>query len=200
MANEYAVNHSDLKAVADAIRAKAGVSDALAFPAGFADAIAAIAADSAASGLAYDMGEWSIDADWTSVNKITVPHNLGDTPDFICVWTDHWAGITEAPYADGATLLGFVWLNDITGMTGRASSSADATNPIIMFFTMAKSDYRIGVAIASSASYGLPDDRLPTASALITPTLGASNLWRGGVVYKYFVSKAWWTIGGGADA
>lgn len=45
MANEYAVNAEDLTAVADAIRAKAGVSDALVFPSGFADAVAGISTD-----------------------------------------------------------------------------------------------------------------------------------------------------------
>lgn len=42
MANEYTVNASDLTAVADAIRAKAGTSEGLSFPDGFAQAIAAI--------------------------------------------------------------------------------------------------------------------------------------------------------------
>ena len=45
MANEDAVNAADLTAVADAIRAKAGVSDALVFPSGFADAVAGISTD-----------------------------------------------------------------------------------------------------------------------------------------------------------
>lgn len=45
MANEYAVNAADLTAVADAIRAKSGVSDALVFPSGFADAVAGISTD-----------------------------------------------------------------------------------------------------------------------------------------------------------
>lgn len=42
MANEYTVNASDLTAVADAIRAKAGTSEGLSFPDGFAAAIAGI--------------------------------------------------------------------------------------------------------------------------------------------------------------
>lgn len=42
MANEYAVNQADLKAVADAIRSKGGTSDALTFPGGFVDAVGAI--------------------------------------------------------------------------------------------------------------------------------------------------------------
>lgn len=52
MANEYAVNQIDLKTVADAIRAKSGVSDALVFPSGFADAVAGIS-----TGGDVDVGE-----------------------------------------------------------------------------------------------------------------------------------------------
>lgn len=44
MANEYAVNQADLKAVADAIRNKGGTSGALTFPGGFVNAVGAIEA------------------------------------------------------------------------------------------------------------------------------------------------------------
>ena len=40
--NEYLVNETDLKAVADAIREKGGTTELLAFPAGFVSAIQAI--------------------------------------------------------------------------------------------------------------------------------------------------------------
>ncbi len=53
MANEYAVNSADLKAIADAIRAKVGQSGALAFPAGFVDAVDAI---QTGSGNLYEEG------------------------------------------------------------------------------------------------------------------------------------------------
>lgn len=42
MANEYAVNSTDLTSVADAIRSKGGTFDALSFPDGFVSAISAI--------------------------------------------------------------------------------------------------------------------------------------------------------------
>lgn len=44
MANEYLVNSDDMTSVADAIRAKGGMSGALTFPDGFVDAVAAIQA------------------------------------------------------------------------------------------------------------------------------------------------------------
>jgi hypothetical protein len=54
MANEYAVNQADLKAVADAIRTKGSTSDALTFPDGFIDAVGAIATG---GGMDMDVGE-----------------------------------------------------------------------------------------------------------------------------------------------
>ena len=55
MANEYAVNHADLTAVADAIRAKGGTSGTLAFPDGFVEAVRAIQAG--AGGNAVQIGQ-----------------------------------------------------------------------------------------------------------------------------------------------
>lgn len=192
-----------LTAIADAIRSKGGTTEQLTL-AGMVDAINAIQTGSGGTGLAYDMGEFILDADTASNNAWLVsnpiPHNLGETPDFIIVWTDHWAGINEAPYTDNTTMVGFVWLNELTGMTGRASSSVNVTNPVVAIMSMAKSDYRCQIASPTSSAYGLTNDRLPTQEAFALANYGATSLWRAGVVYKYFVSKAWWNIGGVANA
>lgn len=201
MANEYAVSSADMKVVADAIRAKAGTEGGLVFPSGFADAIAAIMSGGAAESLAYDMGEWGIDTDTASApGVISIPHNLGEVPDFVCVWTDHWAGVTEAPYSDKSTMVGWVWLRSITGMTGRASSTADMVNPVAFLMSLPANDYRLGCSAPTSVAYGIIDGRLPTKDAIFTPAYGAGAIWRAGVTYKYFVSKAWWNAGGGIDA
>ena len=198
MANEYAVNAADLTTVADAIRIKSGTTDPLEFPNGFVSAIGAIAAGGAASGLDYDAGEWGIESDTNG--NVTIPHNLGDVPDFVCIWTDRWAGITEAPYSDYTTLVGWIWMRGMTGMTERVSSSANVTNPLCILLTIQKSDYRISVGAPSSAAYGITDNRLPDSNNIYAAYAGANAYWRAGVTYKYFVSKAWWTVGGGADA
>ncbi|MBR5559937.1 MAG: hypothetical protein IKU73_00815 [Clostridia bacterium] len=211
MANEYAVNSADLKAIADVIRAKAGVDGALAFPDGFAEAIAAITSGGAAGGLVYDMGEFTVQEDINTNNlgyvnnglnpmPNGIPHNLGDVPDLICVWTDHWAGVTAAPYANGTTMVGFIWLRGMTGLLGRASSAANYPNPLLCAFTMAANDDRLGGTFPSSVAYGLTNERLPNEQAFYTPTFGTSTWWRAGATYKYFVSKAWWTVGGEASA
>lgn len=200
---DSAVLDAGMTAVADAIRAKAGTTEPLAWPDGFKAAIEAISGGGG-TGLAYDMGEFVLDADTSSNNpwliSNPIPHNLGETPDFIIVWTDHWAGITEAPYTDTTTMVGFAWLNGLTGMIGRASASVDVTNPLIAILSFPKSDYRCSVSNPTSAAYGLTNDRLPTQEAFALANYGASSLWRAGVVYKYFVSKAWWNIGGVANA
>ena len=200
---EYLTNTTDLTKVASAIRAKAGTTEPLEWPDGFKAAIEAISGGGG-TGLAYDMGEFILDADTASNNawlaRNPIPHNLGETPDFIIVWTDHWAGITEAPYTDNNTMVGFAWLNGLTGMIGRASSSADVTNPLIAIVSFHKSDYRCSVSNPASSSYGLTNDRLPTQEAFALASYGQAFLWRAGVVYKYFVSKAWWNIGGVANA
>lgn len=195
---------AQLTSIADAIRSKGGTTEQLTL-AGMVDAINAIQTGSGGStGLHYDMGEFVLDADIASNNILLtenpIPHNLGETPDFIIVWTDHWAGISEAPYTDNTTIVGFVWLNGLTGMIGRATTAADVTNPLIAIISFLKADYRCSFTNPTSASYGLLDDRLPTQEAFALANYGATALWRAGVVYKYFVSKAWWNIGGVASA
>ena len=191
-----------LTAIADAIRSKGGTTDQLTL-AGMVDAINAIQTGGGGTGLAYDMGEFVFDADTVSnansLIKEPIPHNLGDTPDFILVWTDHWAGIAEAPYTDNNTMVGFAWINGLTGIIGRASASANVTNPMIAIFNMPRSDYRCNFSNPTSSSYGITDDRLPTQGTFCLANFGAA-LWRAGVTYKYFVSKAWWNVGGVASA
>ncbi len=214
MAIDKAVDSSQLnaalKAVADAIRTKGGTSGLLEFPGGFADAIAAIQAGGDGNGLAYDMGEFSVSEDVNTNNlgggggldpmKNGIPHNLGEVPDFICVWTDAWAGITEAPYTSGASMVGFVWLRGMSGTIGRAAASVNITNPLVVQFSIMQNDYRCGGGLPTSAAYGMEDKRLPTAEVFRTITMGTGTWWRAGATYNYFVSRAWWNVGGGASA
>ena len=198
---DSAVLDAGLLQIANAIREKAGTSDSLAFPDAMAAAIAGI---SGGGGLAYDMGEFVLDADTVSGKGISVRHSLGVAPEFICVWTDHWAGLTsENPvsYDDTRhTAAGYIWLNEITGMQYRVSSAATGT-PLCCLLQISNGDYRVGVALPSSASYGMLGELLPTEATFSAPTFGANGArFRAGVTYKYFVSKAWWNIGGVANA
>ena len=189
---------AQLTSIADAIRSKGGTTDQLTL-AGMVDAINAIQIGSGGTGLAYDMGEFVFDADTPSHKAPAVQHNLGEIPDCIIVWSDNWAGNTEVIDTTYGTMVGFLWLKELTGMTERASSTVNVTNPIILFMNIAKNDYRLSVASPTSASYCINLDKL-TATEFLPANYGANNYWRGGVTYKYFVSKAWWNIGGVASA
>lgn len=199
MANEYAVNQADLRAVADAIREKGGTSGALMFPGGFADAIAAIQSGSGGSGLACDMGEFAFETDLTTNQYATksIPHNLGETPDFILVWTDEYAGLTEALYTT-ETCVGFIWMRELTGMRVWATSSVDQTNPLFIYLYISSSTDRLRVYIPTSKAYGVV--QLPTDTEFYGCTVGTNSWVRAGVTYNYFVSKAWWNIGGAVNA
>lgn len=69
MANEYAVNHDDLAAVANAIREKGGTTDALAFPAGF---VAAIGDIESGSRVSLDYVQCAIIDFYEDKDKITI--------------------------------------------------------------------------------------------------------------------------------
>ena len=197
---EYLTNTNDLTKVASAIRAKAGTTEPLEWPDGFKAAIEAISGGGG-TGLAYDMGEFVFDTDITSSNssRPAIPHNLGEIPDCIIVWTDNWAGNTEVIYTDYGTMVGFLWMRELTGMTEQGSSTVNAVNPIILFMNISKNDYRLRILAPTSAGYCFDLNTL-TATEFYPPNYGRSNYWRGGVTYKYFVSKAWWNIGGVASA
>lgn len=210
MAIDKAIDSAALDAgllsVANAIRTKGGTSASLAFPAGFVSAVEAITAGG--GGLAYDIGTFTLSIDETSASVTTdaaeefktgVPHSLGETPDFIMVWTDEWAGITTAPYTTN-TEVGFIWARGLTGMTQHGSSSVNVKNPVLVRLSMGGNAYRVAVGYPNSTAYGIPDGRLPTSTHFCCTTFGAGTWWRGGVVYNYFVSKAWWNVGGVADA
>ncbi len=192
-----------LTAIGDAIRGKTGSTDLLTLD-GMAAAIAGIeTGGGGGDGLVYDMGEFVLDADTVSGNTISVPHNLGASPEFICVWTDNWAGLTSdepVTYGDAKpTAVGFVWLEEITGMVFRASSVASGT-PMCLAFTITNGDYRVGGALPTSAAYGVLDGFV-SKTAFSPPTYGINGArYRAGVTYKYFVTKAWWSVGGVASA
>lgn len=190
-----------LTAIAEAIRGKTGGTEALTLDQMAAE-IAGI--ETGGGGLAYDMGEFVLDADTVSGKGISVPHSLGVTPEFICVWTDHWAGLTsENPvtYDDAKrTAAGFIWLKEITGMVCRLSSAASG-NPMCLGFLIINDDYRVGGTLPSSSAYGMVGDEYYTEATFSPPTFGVNGMiYRAGVTYKYFVSKAWWNAGGVANA
>lgn len=147
-------------------------------------------------GLAYDMGEFVLDADGVSAvsgaSQIRVPHNLGATPGFVLVWTDDYAGVTN-PDATYATNLGFVWFGNIMGMQNNLSTAVKNEGTTVNFHLL-KGGTDITVVKPNSAAY------IFTAAAADAESFGlvriaTSSYWRAGTTYKYFVSRAWWNTG-----
>ena len=192
---DSAVLDAEMTSVANAIRAKTGNTDMLAWPNGFLAAIAEIAGGGGA-GLAYDMGEFVLDADTKALDPPSLPHNLGEIPEFILVWTDDFAGVSKENPAAQQCNLGYVWLKNLTGMLQRLSTAATGDS-LAVNFNLVSGDYRIQPIVPSSYVYLT---KQPTAEYFGLNQTGGSYYWRAGVTYKYFVSKAWWNTGGVANA
>ena len=184
-----------ITSVANAIRAKTGNTDMLAWPNGFLAAIAEITGGGSA-GLAYDMGEFVLDADAKYVDPPSIPHNLGEVPEFILVWTDDFAGLSEENPAAQQCNLGYIWLKNLCGLMQRLTTAASG-NAFTVNLMLNNADYRIQPNSPTSAIYLT---KQPTAEGLGLNQTGGNYYWRAGVTYKYFVSKAWWNIGGAVNA
>lgn len=185
-----------LTAIADAIRGKTGGTALLTLD-DMAAAIAGISSGGGGgSGLAYDMGEFVLEADTIAGENTYISHNLGEKPGFILVWTDDYVGVTN-PY-DNVTALGFVWFNQIMGLENWFTSSQKGEGTTVNF-TQNKAAGGMNVVKPTSASYTLKSDGVSAESFMLVKS-GYTNYYRGGTTYKYFVSKAWWNIGGVASA
>ena len=182
-----------LTAIADAVRAKTGGTELLTLDE-IAAAISGISGG--VTGLAYDMGEFVLDADINRPNNYAINHNLGDTPGFVLVWTEDFSELNAENTATQQCNLGYIWFNNLTGMSQRITSSATGVALTIQL-NLGAGDYRVYPVGASSVAYLAT---VPTAEVFYIHTTGGNNYWRAGVTYKYFVSKAWWNIGGVASA
>ncbi len=183
-----------LKAIADAVREKTGGTDALTLE----QMVTEIEGIEAGGGLAYDMGEFVLDADGNGWNEI--PHNLGVVPDFILVWTDEFAGTTNS-YGT-PTVIGFICMHMITGMSQRLTSAA-SYYPLNILLTQAKDSNVLSVGNPTSYIYTASADIVSSSTnktQFATMHTPSTTYYRAGITYKYFVSKAWWNVGGVASA
>ena len=140
-------------------------------------------------GLAYDMGEFVLESDSNVTPQVYISHNLGEKPGFILVWTDDYVGVTN-PDKINVTALGFVWFNQIMGLKNWFTASLKGEGTTVNF-TQSKATDGMNVVKPTSSSYTLTSDLVSAE---------ANTYCRGGTTYKYFVSKAWWNIGGVASA
>lgn len=149
------------------------------------------------TGLAYDMGEFVLEADTIAGKNTYISHNLGEKPGFILVWTDDYVGVTN-PDENYATALGFVWFNQIMGLENWLTSSKKSEGTTVNF-TQSKGGTDMNVVKPTSGIYTLKSDGVSAESFMLVK-IGNTTYYRAGTTYKYFVSKAWWNIGGVASA
>ena len=192
---DSAVLDAGMTSVANAIRAKTGNADLLAWPDGFKVAIEAISGGGS-TGLHYDMGEFVLENDATFLNDY-IRHNLGEKPGFIIVWTDDYVGVTK-PDTNYATNLGFVWMNQIMGLDNWFTSAVSGEGTTVNF-TQSKGSSGMNVVKPTSSAYTIISDDVSSESFKLVKS-GNATYWRAGTTYKYFVSKAWWNIGGVVSA
>ena len=147
------------------------------------------------SGLAYDMGEFVLDADNVYANA--VPHDLGSKPEFILVWTDDLAGTTNE-YGN-TTNVGFIWMKNLMGLKQRLTASSNTTGYTVNYYQSVGSN-TLHTSAPTSAAYCHED--IDTDTTFVLHRQGSSVYWRAGITYKYFVSKAWWNteLGGATNA
>lgn len=185
-----------LKAIADAVREKTGGTELLTLDQ-IAAAIGGISGGGGVTGLAYDMGEFVLEADTTAGANTYISHNLGEKPGFILVWTDDYVGVTN-PDENYLTSLGFVWFNQIMGLENWFTSSMKGEGTTVNFVQNKATD-GMNVMKPTSGSYTLKSAEVSAESFRLVK-VGNSTYYRAGKTYKYFVSKAWWNIGGVASA
>ena len=184
---KYSIEDSTLTGIADAIREKNGTTENIS-PTDMAAAILAISSGDG-GGLKYEIGQFTVASDTQST---TVHHNLGETPYFMMVWTDHWAGLTaDTPsnYTTG-TNVGFVFARGITGMVQRLTSAASHDKELQNFYVMGAGEYRVNMLVGTSSSYGITT--YPTDTTLYIGRAAGNYYWRSGVTYNYFIAAPWW--------
>ena len=181
--------------IADAIREKTGSTRTMNLEE-MAAAIAGITGGGGA-GLTYDMGEFVLDADTKALKSPSIPHNLGEVPEFILVWTDDFAELSEENPAAQQYNLGYIWLKNLCGLMQNLTTTATG-NALTVNLILKSADYKIQVVSPNSVAYLTAQ---PTAEGFgLNQIAGLNHYWRAGVTYKYFVSKAWWNIGGAVNA
>lgn len=203
MSDFVRVPETDWRNILDAVRGKTGGADKMVSGV-VAAAIAGIATGGGGTGagLAYDMGEFVLDAD-INTRIDGIPHSLGAVPSFVLIWTDDFSDLSPdnlSQYPDD-TSLGYAWFDGLMGMTQRLTSVASSDYGVFIGFRLAINDYRLSPFVPASAAYTLDAKKLPSAEKFSLVGLGGNTQkWRAGVTYKYFVSKAWWNVGGAANA
>ena len=141
---DSSVLNAGLTKIADAIRAKGGTSGQLAFPDGLAAAIEAI---EAGGGAKIAAGTYTVAS---SGANITIEHNLGAIPNFICVVqavknTSYY--VISFAHMGGLRSIYGAWTNDINPAPDitAATNDRDAKGYNIFAYNATANSIKIGI-------------------------------------------------------
>lgn len=186
----YLADSADLTSIANAIRTKGGTSAQLAFPQGFVSAIEAISGGG--GDLEYETGTFTLASDYGGGSGgYSIPHNLGEIPAVIIVWTDYFND--ETHIADKNSNIGYVYLHGFSTLPQKLSSSNTASGGLAALMAIASGERKVFFGSTSSPA-NMPQNQQPTATdfKLSKKQNGTSYYWIGGITYNYIVIKKWW--------
>jgi hypothetical protein len=119
------------------------------------------------------------------------------------VWTDDFSGLSADnpnPY-DGGISIGYVWINGLTGIEQRLTATTSTPYGYFTGMTIQSGAYALSVTASSSTAYTINEETKPNAENFGLVYVGNNTYkYRAGVTYKYFISRAWWNVGGVANA
>lgn len=159
--------------------------------AAFASAIINVAS-SGGSGLEYDAGTFTLASDYGGgTGGYSIPHNLGEIPAVIIVWTDYFDDETHTTTKNSN--IGYVYLRGFSALPQRLSNSATSSGGLAAVMTIVSGERKVFFGSTSSAAY-MPQAQQPTATdfKLSKKQYGTSAYWIGGIPYNYIVIKKWW--------
>lgn len=159
--------------------------------AAFASAMINVAS-SGGSGLEYDAGTFTLASDYGGgTGGYSIPHNLGEIPAVIIVWTDYFDDKTHTTTKNSN--IGYVYLRGFSALPQRLSNSATSSGGLAAMMTIVSGERKVFFGSTSSAAY-MPQNQQPTATnfKLSKKQYGTSTYWIGGITYNYIVIKKWW--------
>lgn len=185
--------YSKMTAIADAIRGKTGGASPLTLDQ-MAEAIVGIqVGGGSGDGLAYDVGEFVLDADAKHLPVASgIPHALGETPDFVVVWTDDFADLSADKVASQTVTVGYVWIHGLGGIMQRVANNAYSEYGFYATYILDTGEYFGRINVPTSNAYMMTDAYAATNEKIGLPVSSSVPTYRAGVKYKYFVSKGWW--------
>lgn len=150
--------------------------------------------------LRYDIGEFTPASNVSDLKIINgIPHQLGEPPDFVLVWTEEASEYSEDnPNTRGIQVnIGYFYAAGLFGIPQRLTMELSSDYETFISFAIAQNEYRISLGSSNSLTYVITEEYAPTSEKIGLPRLivAGRGAWISGMKYKYFVAQKWWTTG-----